>query len=114
MEERQHTRESAPSPPSPSRSIPLPPSPPQVHAAPTEASVSLFRDQSEDMSHSPVAESTRRMVPAQQESPTISFMDTLPPLPGPPSDEEDEPPMIIAPVQPVRPLVRFACLKVLT
>ncbi|KAF8601321.1 hypothetical protein BDV93DRAFT_237643 [Ceratobasidium sp. AG-I] len=105
MEEHQHTRESAPSPPSPSRSIPLPPSPPRVHAAPADASVSLFRDQPEDMSNSPVAESTRRMIPAQQESPTISFMDTLPPLPGPPSDEDEPVPMIIAPVQPMRPLV---------
>ncbi|QRV96680.1 proteoglycan 4 [Ceratobasidium sp. AG-Ba] len=112
------------SPPSPSRSIPLPPSPPAVHvSAPAEASVSLFRLESEN-DESP-AESTRRgpgpvrqepelarepesprraMVPAQQESPTISFMDTLPPLPEPPSDDEIEEPTA-APAPVLRPQV---------
>ncbi|KAG8779266.1 hypothetical protein FRC12_024495 [Ceratobasidium sp. 428] len=109
-------RDSPPSPPSPSRSIPLPPSPPAVHVtAPAEASVSLFKLKPED--EEPAAESTRRIIPAepdspvkrrlptQPESPTISFMDTLPPLPEPPSEDEIEPPVLAAPVPVTRPSV---------
>ncbi|KAG9098109.1 hypothetical protein FRC06_006805 [Ceratobasidium sp. 370] len=112
----QYSEQTHDSPPSPSRSIPLPPSPPAARAtAPTEASVSLFKMGPEG--EEPAAESTRRVIPtesepespvkrvvrSQQESPTISFMDTLPPLPEPPSEDEIEAPVVAAPVPVVRP-----------
>ncbi|KAG8737802.1 hypothetical protein FRC10_007788 [Ceratobasidium sp. 414] len=110
------THNSPPSPPSPSRSIPLPASPPAVRVtAPIEASVSLFR--LGPGGEEPAAESTRRIIPtepespikrvarSQQESPTISFMDTLPPLPEPPSEDEIEAPVLAAPVPVARPSV---------
>jgi hypothetical protein len=49
------------------------------------------------------------MVPAQQESPTISFMDTLPALPEPPSEDEIEVP-VSAPIPAVRPSVSLFML----
>ncbi|CEL58695.1 GA28568 gene product from transcript GA28568-RA [Rhizoctonia solani AG-1 IB] len=162
------TRPESPSPPSPSRSIPLPDSPPllsrplqrgttppapkrgstpqtrsgsvpkvQLHP-PEEASTSLFGDgmvgesttvessrerrdslressrkerettvrnerrnpvhdepSSDDQSH---PGSPKHLTFAQPESPTISFMDTLPPLPEPPSDDEHS--VVIPPVRP--------------
>ncbi|KAG9099514.1 hypothetical protein FS749_001131 [Ceratobasidium sp. UAMH 11750] len=111
---QEQTHDSPPSPPSPSRSIPLPPSPVAVRVtAPTEASVSLFKLGPEG--EVPAAESTRRVIPtepespmkrmarSQQESPTISFMDTLPPLPEPPSEDEIETPVVAAPIPVARP-----------
>ncbi|KAG8701821.1 hypothetical protein FRC08_003881 [Ceratobasidium sp. 394] len=43
------------------------------------------------------------MARSQQESPTISFMDTLPPLPEPPSEDEIETPVVAAPIPVARP-----------
>jgi hypothetical protein len=114
-EDSDTARDSPPSPPSPSRSIPLPASPPVI-AVPAEASVSLFKLQPGEAGEEPAAESTRRMlsteskppakrmIPAQQESPTLSFMDTLPALPEPPSEDEIEVP-VSAPIPAVRPSV---------
>ncbi|CAE6438638.1 unnamed protein product [Rhizoctonia solani] len=172
--EMEITRPESPSPPSPSRSIPLPDSPPpptrplqrgttpprplsrnhsvpkvQLHP-PQEPSVSLFgngmvgesttlessrgrrdslrrdstirgerettvREERRDSTRDERRESTREEYASQEEehpdspthltfaqpdSPTISFMDTLPPLPEPPSDDEHS-----VVVQPVRPSV---------
>ncbi|CAE6440029.1 unnamed protein product [Rhizoctonia solani] len=165
------TRPESPSPPSPSRSIPLPDSPPlpsrplqrgatpppkrgptpparsgsvpkvQLHP-PQEASMSLFghgmvgesttvessrerrdslrrgesreerettvrnerRNSIRDQRNEPTPEgephphSPKHLTFAQPESPTISFMDTLPPLPEPPSDDEHS--VVIPPVRP--------------
>ncbi|CAE6400221.1 unnamed protein product [Rhizoctonia solani] len=155
------TRPESPSPPSPSRSIPLPDSPPpptrqlqrgatppqppvpklQLHP-PQDPSVSLFgdgmvgesttvessrerrdslrrdstrererettvrehrqlvRQRNESESEEEHPDSPKHLTFAQPESPTISFMDTLPPLPEPPSDDERS-----VVVQPVRPSV---------
>ncbi|CAE6356955.1 unnamed protein product [Rhizoctonia solani] len=160
------TRPESPSPPSPSRSIPLPDSPPppmrqlqrgttppqpprsqsvpklQFHP-PQDPSGSLFgdgmvgesttvessrerrdslrrdstrererettvrderrqpvRDRNESESEEYHPDSPKHLTFAQPESPTISFMDTLPPLPEPPSDDERS-----VVVQPVRPSV---------
>ncbi|KAF8748204.1 hypothetical protein RHS01_10976 [Rhizoctonia solani] len=141
------TRPESPSPPSPSRSIPLPDSPPppsrslqrglrlRPEARPSPAGNgrgehyrrvvertqgssrrrSLGEDKettvrnerrsstgkervepaSEEESH---PGSPKHLTFAQPESPTISFMDTLPPLPEPPSDDEHS--VVVPPVRP--------------
>ncbi|KDN36896.1 hypothetical protein RSAG8_10515, partial [Rhizoctonia solani AG-8 WAC10335] len=160
--EMEVTRPESPSPPSPSRSIPLPdspppptrqlqrgttpPQPPRSHSVPTlqlhppqDPSASLFEngmvgesttvqssrerrdslrrdstreererettvrnerqsERDEPQSEEDQPDSPKHLTFAQPESPTISFMDTLPPLPEPPSDDERS--MVVQPVRP--------------
>ncbi|CAE6430995.1 unnamed protein product [Rhizoctonia solani] len=101
--EMEVTRPESPSPPSPSRSIPLPDSPPpprhlQRGTTPPQPPRSHSSERDEPQSEEDHPDSPKHLTFAQPESPTISFMDTLPPLPEPPSDDERS--MVVQPVRP--------------
>ncbi|CAE7122908.1 unnamed protein product [Rhizoctonia solani] len=63
-----------------------------------EQETTVRQERDEPQSDSEHPDSPKHLTFAQPESPTISFMDTLPPLPEPPSDDEQS--MAVPPVRP--------------